>query len=330
MSPATLHRSRALSAAALQGAISAPFPGFIAPCDPTLRDRAPSGDDWLYEIKADGYRAQLHVRPGRVTVYSRRGFDWSSEFAVIASAAKSLQGIEAVIDGEAVVYGETGRPDFQALRRELARPTGRLRYHAFDLLYANGSDIRNVSYVDRKALLKQLLADAPEVFIFVEYLEGEGELIFTHACKVSLEGIIAKRRNAPYRSGRVESWLKLKCVNSSTFPIVAFVEKLGANPRRIASLYVGRREGDRLIYAGKVRTGYTDAVARAVREILDPHIIKRSPLTIPVRKPKATWVQPVVDAEVTYSDVTDDGLLRAAVFKGLRDDLAAVSSGREE
>ena len=123
---------------------------------------------------------------------------------------------------------------------------------------------------------------------------------------------------------RQESWLKLKCTKSDTFPIVAFVEKLGARPRKIASLYVGRREGDRLVYAGKARSGYTEGVAREVRERLDPLIINRSPLSVPVKKPKATWVQPVVQAEIEYGGITDDGLLREAVFKGLRDDLPAV------
>src|SRR5438477_11522296 len=130
-----------------------------------------------------------------------------------------------------------------------------------------------------------------------------------------------KRRDSPYRSGRQETWVKLKCVKSDTFPIVAFVEKLGARPRKIASLYVGRREGDRLLYAGKARTGYTEAIAREVRERLDPLIVRYSPLSVPVKKPKATWVKPVVQAEIEYGGITEDGFLRGAGFKGLRGDL---------
>jgi bifunctional non-homologous end joining protein LigD len=140
---------------------------------------------------------------------------------------------------------------------------------------------------------------------------------------MGLEGIVAKRADTPYRSGRQDSWIKLKCVKSDTFPIIAFVEKLGARPRKIASLYVARWEGDRLIYAGKARSGYSETVARELRERLDPLIRKTSPLSVPVKKPKATWVEPKVDAEIEFSAVTDDGLLRAAVFKGLRDDLGA-------
>src|SRR5437868_4131909 len=134
--------------------------------------------------------------------------------------------------------------------------------------------------------------------------------------------VLEQKHDSPYRSGRQDIWVKLKCTKSDTFPIVAFVEKLGARPRKIASLYVGRREGDRIVYAGKARSGYTEQVARELRERLDPLIIKQSPLSVPVKKPKATWVKPVVDAEIEYGGITDDGLLREAVFKGLRDDLA--------
>jgi hypothetical protein len=121
-----------------------------------------------------------------------------------------------------------------------------------------------------------VLAKAPPKIHYVEHFEmDDGEAVYRHACKLKLEGIVSKRRDSPYRSGRQEIWLKLKCTKSDTFPIVAFVEKLGARPRKIASLYVGRRDGDRLIYAGKARSGYTEAVAREVRERLDPLIIKR-------------------------------------------------------
>lgn len=157
----------------------------------------------------------------------------------------------------------------------------------------------------------------------MDYLEGDGEAAFEHACRMGLEGLVAKQLQSVYRSGRVESWIKLKCVKSDTFPIVAFVEKLGAQPRRVASLYIGRRESDQLLYAGKAQSGYSEADARELRERLDPFIAKQSPLSVPIKKPKATWVRPVVEAEIEFAGLTDDGLLRAPVFKGVRDDLAA-------
>ena len=169
-------------------------------------------------------------------------------------------------------------------------------------------------------MLAELLAGASERILYAEHLEGDGLEIHARFCAMGLEGIVSKQQDAPYRSGRVESWIKVKCGKRDAFPIVAFVEKLGAKPRRIASFYVGRREGDRLLYAGKVRGGFTEAEARDLRERLDPIIRKKSPLSEPVKKPKATWVTPVIEAEVAYSTLTENGLLREAVFKGLRDD----------
>ena len=302
------------------------MPSFMEFCDPAQRDRPPDGPGWVFEIKADGYRAQLHLSPGHPRVYSRTGLDWTDQFAPIAAAAPQLKAKSAVVDGEAVVYGSNGLPDFQQLRRELGKRTStRLYYHAFDLLYLDGYDLRNVPFLKRKALLKQVLSDAPNTFIFVEHLEADGEEIFRNACAMGLEGLVAKRTDAPYQSGRQESWIKLKCKKSDTFPIVAFVEKLGAKPRRIASLYVGRQDGEKLLYAGKVQTGYTLNNARELRERLDPLIRTTSPLSTPVKKPKATWVEPQLRAEVEYGALTDDGLLRAAVFKGCRDDLTPAA-----
>ena len=292
--------------AAVFGAKRAPFPAFIDPCDPILRNRAPDGSGWLHEIKIDGYRAQLHIHRGRVTIYSRSGYDWTGQFRQIAHATERLSAHELIIDGEATVYGSTGLPDFQALRRELAKKhSDRLVYLAFDLLYFDGYDLRGAPLIERKRALQRVLEKSPPKIVYVEHFEmDDGEAVYRHACKLKLEGIVSKRRDSRYRSGRQDSWLKLKCTKSDTFPIVAFVEKLGARPRKIASLYVGRRQGDRLLYAGKARSGYTEAIAGAVRERLDPLIVRHSPLSVPVKKPKATWVKPVVQAEIEYGGIT--------------------------
>jgi bifunctional non-homologous end joining protein LigD len=315
--------SKPSSAARVPGARLAPYRGFIEPCDPTLRERPPNGREWLHEIKVDGYRAQLHIHAAKVVVYSRSGYDWTDKFRSLAGAAHALSAHEVIIDGEVTMLGKTGLPDFQALRREVgSRRSDRLIYQAFDLLRLDGFDLRGAPLIERKRALQQLLAGAPPNLAYVDFFEQEeGEIILDHACRLGLEGIVSKRRDSPYRSARQEIWIKSKCTKSDTFPIVAFVEKLGAQPRKIASLYVGRRDGDRLLYAGKAGTGYTESVAREVREKLDPLIVRKSPLTVPVKKPKATWVNPVVDAEIEYAGITDDGLLRSAVFKGLREDL---------
>ncbi|MER9677636.1 DNA ligase D [Mesorhizobium sp. M0045] len=291
---------------------------------PTLVDKPPKGRGWTHEIKYDGYRTQLIIQEGRVQAFTRNGYDWTDRYGPIVRAAAQLKTTErAIVDGEATVFGTTGRPDFQALRRELGKAEStNLIFHAFDLLHLDGNDLRDVPLLERKRTLQRLLKGAPPALIYVDHLEGDGPTVFEHACEMGLEGIVSKRADSPYRSGRQDSWLKLKCIKSDNFPIVAFVEKLGARPRRIASLYLGRRDGNRVHYAGKAQSGYSLTDAREVRERLDPLIVDKSPLAEPIDKPKATWVQPAVEAEIQYSGTTDDGLLREAVFKGLRDDLS--------
>jgi bifunctional non-homologous end joining protein LigD len=278
----------------------------------------PSGGRWLHEIKFDGYRTQAHLLNGKPIIYTRTGYDWTLRFQPIADALAALPAKDLILDGEAVIADSHGIPDFGLLHADLAAGRkDRLLYYAFDLLYLDGFDLRGARLAERKRMLSELLAVASERILYAEHLEGDGAEIYQRACTMGLEGIISKQEDAPYRSGRVESWIKVKCGKRDAFPIVAFVEKLGAKPRKIASLYVGRREGDRLLYAGKVRSGYTEAVARDLRERLDPFIRKSSPLPEPVKKPKATWVEPVLEAEVAYSTVTENQLLREAVFKGL-------------
>jgi bifunctional non-homologous end joining protein LigD len=329
MTSVALRRSHVPSVpAALEAGRRAPFPGFIEPCHPTLREAAPAGEEWLHEIKSDGYRAQVHVRGGKATIFSREGVNWTTQLAAIANAAMRLPVRDAILDGEAIVQAANGVADLQALRREIGKKhSKRLVYAAFDLLYLDGFDLREAPLIERKRLLRELTAEQAPAILYVEHIAGDGEAVYRHACRIGVEGIVSKHRDAPYRSGRQESWIKLKCIKSDTFPIVAFVEKLGAKPRRIASLYVGRRDGGRLLYAGKVRSGYTDRAARELRERLDPLILPQSPLSVPVRKPKATWVRPDVQAEIQFGGVTEEGLLREAVFKGMRDDLVPAVRG---
>jgi bifunctional non-homologous end joining protein LigD len=294
------------------------FPDFIEPALATLRPSVPQGDDWIHEIKYDGYRTQAHIRHGGARMFTRRGYDWTDTFRAVADALLGMAADELVLDGEIIVQDEHGVSNFSALQSELARRrSDRLTYYVFDLLYRDGEDLRQWPLVERKAALAALLADSPGRVVYSAHMEGHGAEMFRHACAMRLEGVISKLKDAPYRSGRVETWIKTKCIKRDSFPIVAFVEKLGASPRRIASLYLGRWDGPRLLYAGKARSGYSLEVAQKVRERLDPLIVKKSPLDAPVNKPKATWVRPEVEADVEYSSMTTDGLLREPVFKGL-------------
>ncbi len=306
------------------GALRAPYPGFIEPCFPTLKERPPATGEWLQEIKHDGYRLQSHLAHGKAALYTRRGYDWSTRFSPIATELKRIAASEAILDGELIVQNEQGISDFHELQRDLAAArTDRLLYLVFDLLYLDGVDLRNSPLLARRRVLTELLAGSGGLhrIRINDYLEADPAAVLRQACAMNLEGIVSKQADSPYRSGHQESWIKVKCVKSETFPIVAFVEKLGASPRRIASLYLGRREGDRLLYAGKAQSGFSHASLYELRERLDPYIRKTSPLSVRVIKPKATWVEPVVEAEIEYSAITADKLLRAAVFKGIREDL---------
>jgi bifunctional non-homologous end joining protein LigD len=323
--PARRPRPRATTNT-IAGARPAPQPDFVEPCLATLRSHAPPGAEWVHEIKYDGYRLQIHIGDGRVRALTRRAYDWTPRFPTLVAAALELRAAGAILDGEVVVQTSRGVSDYALLQDDLAAGrTDRFVYVAFDLLYLDGFDLRPAKLIDRKAALKRLLPNGTGPLVYGEHLASEAEITQQRACDLGLEGLVSKRRDAPYRSGRQDSWIKVKCTKTDSFPIVAFVEKLGAQPRRIASLYIGRRSGDRLVYAGKARSGYTDATARRLREMLDPLIRRTSPLSHPIRKPKATWVEPTILADVQFSGVTEDGLLREAVFKGVREELAAES-----
>jgi bifunctional non-homologous end joining protein LigD len=275
-------------------------------------------------VKWDGFRAQAHLKNGKVTTYSRSGLDWTDQFDTISKAVAKLKAKSAVLDGEVVVIGPGGKPDFQALRRNLNKHSPDLQFYAFDLLELNGKDLRGQPLIERKFALAKLLAKAPDRVRYVEHFETDPLQVMEAACRLGLEGIVSKKADSPYKAGRQGTWVKSKCRLTDNFPIIAFVEKLGAKPRRVASFYIGRREGKKLLYGGKIESGYTLDEAQEIREALDPFIRKDSPLDESIDKPKATWVEPVVEAEIDYRSKTDAGLVRHGSFKGLRDDLAAV------
>src|SRR5215207_4452521 len=187
------------------------MPGFIKPQLATLKSKAPKGDQWLHEIKYDGYRVQVHLNGGRKKVYTRNGLDWTKRFSTIAGAL-DIPG-QAIIDGEVVVVHE-GRTNFSELQAELAAgEQERLVYYAFDLLWRDG-DMRRVPQVERKQALSDLLGenDIGHPVIYSEHLTGDGQEMFRHAAKLNWEGIISKKADAPYKSERGEAWLKIKCV----------------------------------------------------------------------------------------------------------------------
>jgi bifunctional non-homologous end joining protein LigD len=288
------------------------MPGFIRPQLATLRAKAPKGEQWIHEIKYDGYRVQVHVNAARKKVFTRNGLDWTKRFSTIAGAF-DIPG-QAIIDGEVVVIHEN-RTNFSELQAELAAgKQGRLVYYAFDLLWRDG-DLRRHPQLERKQMLSDLLGenDIGLPIIYSEHLTIDGQEMFEHAAKLGWEGIISKRADAPYKSERGEAWLKIKSVHKGKFPVVGFVK----DPTGVAALYLGKQQGKELVYMGKVGTGWNRTTSSKIRKQLDTVVSPRSKLSKPIKKPKATWVNPAFAAEIEYRDITSEGLLRASSFKGL-------------
>jgi bifunctional non-homologous end joining protein LigD len=298
----------------IEGSRPSEMPGFVPPQLATLRSKAPAGDGWLHEIKYDGYRLQIHLNKGTVTVYTRNGLDWTKRFSAIARSFDIL--VErAIFDGEVVVVKD-GRTNFSELQAALA--AGRqeaLTFLAFDLLFLEGFELRDAPLIERKRVLKELFEETglSSPVLYADHLAADGPKLFEHAGKLGYEGIISKKAGAPYRSGRGDAWVKVKCVQRATFPVVGFVK----DPTGVAALHLAKKVGRDLIYVGKVGTGWSRTVSSRIRKQLDTVVSPTSKLTKPIRAPKAIWVEPKFVAEVEYRDITADGLLRASSFKGL-------------
>jgi bifunctional non-homologous end joining protein LigD len=304
-----------------------PPPRFIAPQLAKLVDRPPSSAGWLHEIKFDGYRLQLRTEDGRATVRTRSGLDWSDRFPEICTAAAELP--DGLIDGEATALDDDDQPDFAALQAALSsKATEGLVFYAFDILHADGQDMRPLPLRDRKAALKAHLNGADPRLIYVEHFETAGSAVLKSACSLDLEGIVSKRADAPYRSGRADAWVKSKCRGGQEVIIAGYATTNGAFRSLIGAV---RRDGE-LVHVGRIGTGYTRATAEMLVKRLKPLATKTSPFgkTGPKAAANVQWVKPELVAEVEFTGWTGDGHLRHAVFKGLREDKPAQSIIREE
>jgi bifunctional non-homologous end joining protein LigD len=288
------------------------MPGFIEPQLATLKTKPPKGD-YLHEIKFDGYRAQVHLLRGKPTIYTRSGHDWTRRFGPIVDALD--YDVSAILDGEIVVV-EDNRTNFSLLQADLADGRkDRLSLYLFDILFLDGRDLRKEPLFERKGILESLCKRFRPPVFYSQHFDVDAEDLFESARRMNLEGIISKKKDAPYRSDRTESWVKVKCVNKARFPIVGFIPDVGG----VAALYLGKHEGKELVYAGKVGSGFSHKTSMSVRKKLETLVTPEQKLTRKVRKPKARWVDPKLFAEVEYRDITADGLLRQSSFKGLHE-----------
>jgi bifunctional non-homologous end joining protein LigD len=300
-----------------------PMPDRVEPCLALSKPKAPVGDRWLYEIKFDGYRLAIHIEPHRVRILTRGGHDWTHRFPGIAAAARELGVATAILDGEAVVLDDEGRPDFGALQRSLGgragkEPSAECLFFAFDLLYFDGHDIRSVELTSRRHLLGDLLQNHDGAIRFSEEIEGEGAAVFRAACEHGLEGIIAKDRESSYTSGRLGDWIKIKCIQSDAFFIVGYEKSLVARAG-IGSLLLAARKGNDLVYVGNVGTGFKERDAGPLRMTLDKLQTKEAPVEFEGQRRNIVWSQPILIAEIEYRSWTHDAKLRHAAYKGLRE-----------
>jgi bifunctional non-homologous end joining protein LigD len=292
-----------------------PYPGFIAPALASKIERVPAGDRWIHEIKFDGYRVQVHLRDGDVKVFTRRGHDWTHRFRKVATDAYEINAASAIIDGEVVVPQANGATDFSVLQKELEGRSDKIVLVAFDLLYLNGQDLRALPLFERKTHLEKLVARSP-----VQYSQSfaiDGRQMFTHACKVGLEGVVSKVRDSRYPAGRTNDWVKKTCAQRETLPIAGFA----LDGKDWDGIYVGRYEGANLVYAGKVDHGFDRASAAELRERLTPLIRKTQPYAKRIAH-RGIWVDPRLSAEIEYRTKSAEGKVRHPFFKGLREDLS--------
>lgn len=301
----------------------------------SLRDVPPEGEEWLHEIKFDGYRMVCRIADGQARFITRRGNEWTYRFPHLAAAANALHAKSAMLDGETVALLPTGASSFQALqnafRGETALP---IVYYAFDLLHLDGRDLRALPLDERKDRLAELLrrADPEGPLRYSEHIVGRGGEFFRQACRRGLEGVISKRRDRPHRGGRSAEWIKAKCVQSAEFVIGGFTDPERSR-QGFGALLLGYHDGPGpLVYAGRVGTGFSTRTLQELRQQLDKLERRQSPFQqVPRRGSRAHthWVAPKLVAQVKFANWTDDGVLRQPSFQGLREDKAPSEVRRE-
>jgi DNA ligase D-like protein (predicted ligase) len=316
-----------------------PLPQWIPPQLTQLAEKAPSGPQWLHEIKLDGFRMAARIERGHAKLLTRTGLDWSPKYPAVLAALADVRAKTAYLDGELCGLGEDGLPSFAVTQAATDGARGaHLVFYAFDLLHLDGRDTARLPLAERKALLEPIISDVPGLQ-FNAHKTGDGELVRRHACKLGFEGVVSKRASAPYASGNRGLWRKAKCLNRQEFVVVGWTDPDGSRPHLGALLLGYYTDDGRLIYAGRVGTGMPEKVLKDLRRRLDPLARPKSPLSAP--PPRTTrfgsplelsrmhWVEPKLVAETSYLTWTGDGFLRQTVYVGLREDKPAEQVRRE-
>ncbi len=292
----------------------------------------PAGANWLHELKYDGYRIEARKAANDVTLFSRSGLDWTVRFPAIAKAIVTLPCESALIDGEAAYVLPSGVTDFKSLQEHIDSADPAIRYFAFDLLFLDGKDLRKKPLIERKERLRKLMAakGVSDFLIYSDHVLGSGQAFYDEASAAGLEGIMSKRADTPYRSGRGKDWLKIKCKKAQEFVIGGYA-KSDVRGKPFSSLLLGTFDGAKLIYAGKVGTGFNAESFSSLAKRFKPLERKSSPFEeVPQAEHKdAVWLEPRLVCTVNYAEWTRDGRLRHPSFQGLREDKPAREVRRE-
>jgi bifunctional non-homologous end joining protein LigD len=318
----------------LPGARKAPMPEFVSPQLATLVDKPPAGDDWLHELKFDGYRLLCHLNRGQVRFWTRNQKDWTTKFPGVGKAVKTLSLQSAILDGEIVALDPSGRASFQRLQQSINKNAGSgLIFHIFDLIYIEGFSLTQTPLLERKRVLAELLDDlgAVSVLRYSDHIEGNGMQFFKEACKLGLEGIVSKRASSLYESTRSRNWLKIKCIRRQEFVIAGYTLSDKGIP--FSSLILGVYDKGKLIYAGRAGTGFSNAARVELKQKLDRLARATRPFAEIPKDPdlrRAVWAEPKLVGEVAFTEWTDEGVIRHPSFQGLREDKKPKDVIREE
>jgi bifunctional non-homologous end joining protein LigD len=309
------------------------IPDFVEPELATLDTDVPAGPRWLHEVKYDGYRIIARKAGDDITLFSRSGLDWTVRFPAIAKATLTLPVESALLDGEVAFVLPDGKTDFKSLQEHIDTPHPAIRYFVFDLLSLDGKDLRKKPLVERRAALAKLLSakTISNYLVYADYVVGAGPEFFEHACAMGLEGIMSKRADRPYTSGRGKDWLKIKCKRGEEFVIGGY-SRSEVRGKPFSSLLLGTFEDGKLLYSGKVGTGFDAGDLASLADKFKPLERASSPFEeVPAAERKgAVWLEPKLVAQVAFAERTRDGRLRHPSFQGLREDKQARQVHREQ
>ena len=300
------------------------FPRFREPQKATLVAEVPTGSAWLHEMKYDGYRCLIALAGGGAKIYTRTGLDWTGKFPEIAEAAGAIDCASALLDSEIVALDDKGSTSFSALQQAIAEGGRGLSAFLFDALEIDGEKLDRLPNLERKQRLAALVGEGrPPFILYADHILGKGERLFAAMCEAGQEGIISKRADAPYRSGRTKNWLKIKCIRRQEFVIIGWTES-DKKGRGFRALLLGVHEGRELRYAGKVGTGFSQALQLELRAKLERLETAEPAAAVPRAEARgAHWVKPELVAEIAFAEFTADNVVRHASFLGLRGDKQA-------